>query len=210
MTSDRRHEANVANARASTGPRSKAGKARSSKNALRHGLNVSIWDDAALTSRAKDLALRIAGPKPDTERLVRAWAIAEAQFTLERVRARRMRLLQEPPRPSPTDLNGQLQQIDASERMEAAEPPFDIKIDENVLGPVSVNADQLLIRIMDDQKVEFARLEEMSAERFQGASTPFAISMRTTRGRVSAEAPGRSNIQSVCANCNLLLPLAIS
>jgi hypothetical protein len=74
---------------------SKAGKARSSKNALRHGLNISIWD-AALTGRAEELALRIAGPKADAETLVRARAVAEAQFVLDRVRARRMRLLQEP------------------------------------------------------------------------------------------------------------------
>jgi hypothetical protein len=92
----RRRKANVANATASTGPRSEAGKARSSKNALRHGLNVSIWDDAVLTSRAEELALRMAGAKADAETLIRARAIAEAQFALERVRARRMRLLHEP------------------------------------------------------------------------------------------------------------------
>ena len=159
MTSDRRREANGANATASTGPRSKAGKARSSKNALRHGLNVSIWDDAALASRAKDLALRIAGPKPDTERLARASAIAEAQFTVDRVRSRRMRLLQAPPRPPLFDINRQFQQIDASARMEPVEPPFDIKIAENMLRRVPVDADQVLIRTMDDRNLEFARLE---------------------------------------------------
>ena len=160
MTSDRRREANIANATASTGPRSKAGKARSSKNALRHGLNVSIWDDAALASRAKDLALRIAGPKSDTERLARAWAIAEAQFTLDRVRARRMRLLQEPTRPSQSDIKRQLQPIDASERLEPVEAPFDIKIGENMLRRVPLDADQVLVRTMDEQKSEFARLED--------------------------------------------------
>jgi hypothetical protein len=70
LTSYRQSEANVANSKASTGPRSEAGKARSSKNALRHGLNVSIWDDAALISRAEELALRIAGPKADAETLI--------------------------------------------------------------------------------------------------------------------------------------------
>jgi hypothetical protein len=160
LTSDRRHEANVVNAKASTGPRSKAGKARSSKNALRHGLNVSIWDDAALTSRAKDLALRIAGPKSDTERLVRARAIAEAQFTLDRVRVRRMRLLQEPPPPSPSDVKGRLQQpIDASELKPVEPLPFDIEIGEKVLHRIPIDADQDLITTMDDQKLEFERLE---------------------------------------------------
>lgn len=132
MTSDRRREVNVANATASTGPRSKAGKARSSKNALRHGLNVSIWDDAALTSRAKDLALRIAGPKRDAQRLVRARAIAEAQFTLDLVRARRMRLMQELSRRSQSDIKRQLEPIDASEQLEPVELPFELEIGENV------------------------------------------------------------------------------
>jgi hypothetical protein len=159
LTSDRRREANVANATASTGPRSKAGKVRSSKNALRHGMNVSIWDDGALTSGAKDLALRIAGPKPDTERLVRARAIAEAQFTLDRVRARRMRLMQELPRPSQADIKGQLEPIDAGDRLERVEPAFEIKIGENVVPRVPADADQVLIRTIDDQGLEFARLE---------------------------------------------------
>jgi hypothetical protein len=160
LTSDRRREANVANATTSTGPRSKAGKARSSKNALRHGLNISIWDDAALTGRAKDLAMRIAGPKPDAQRLVRARAIAEAQFTLDRVRARRMRLLQETPRPSPSDVKRRLQQpIDASELKPVEPLPFDIEIGGKTRHRVSVDADQELITTMDDQKLEFARLE---------------------------------------------------
>jgi hypothetical protein len=150
VTSDRRREANVANATASTGPRSKAGKAHSSKNALRHGLNVSIWDDGALTNAAKDLALRIAGPKPDAQRLARARAIAEAQFTLDRVRALRMRLLQEPTRASQSDINRELEPV---------EPPFEIKIGENVPRRAPVDADQVLVRIMDDQKLEFAQLE---------------------------------------------------
>jgi hypothetical protein len=48
VTSDRRRRANRANAQASTGPISAAGKRRVAKNALRHGLNVSIYDDAAI------------------------------------------------------------------------------------------------------------------------------------------------------------------
>ena len=154
-----RREANGANATASTGPRSKAGKARSSKNALRHGLNVSIWDDVALTGRAKELAARIAGPNPDAERLVRARTIAEAQITLDRVRARRVSLLQEPTRPSQSDIKRQRQPIDASERLEPVEASFDIKIGENMLRRVPLDADQVLMRTMDEQKSEFARLE---------------------------------------------------
>ena len=48
MTSVKQIDANRANAKRSTGPRSEEGKARSSKNALKHGLNsrsIVIWDE---------------------------------------------------------------------------------------------------------------------------------------------------------------------
>jgi hypothetical protein len=160
LTSYRQSEANVANSKASTGPRSEAGKARSSKNALRHGLNVSIWDDAALISRAEELALRIAGPKADAETLIRARAIAEAQFTLERVRTRRMRLLQEPQGPPLSDLKYRLQLIEAMDGYESNEPTrYDVKIVPKALSPPLVEQDQRLIDILDGRKLEFARLE---------------------------------------------------
>jgi hypothetical protein len=159
LTSYRQREANAANAKASTGPRSEAGKVRSSKNALRHGLNVSIWDNAALTSRAEELALRIAGPRADAETLTRARAIAEAQFALERVRARRMRLLQEPQAVLLSDLKNRLQLVEAT--YESDEPPrHDVKIVEKALSPAPVEADQRLINNLDGQKLEFARLEQ--------------------------------------------------
>jgi hypothetical protein len=103
-------------------------------------------------------ALRTAGPKPDAQRLVRARAIAEAQFTLDRVRARRMRLLQEQTRPFQSGINRQLP-VDASEQLEPVVAPFDSKVGQNVLRRGPVDADQVLIRTMDDQKLEFARLE---------------------------------------------------
>jgi hypothetical protein len=150
LISDRRITANVANARASTGPRTKAGKIRSSKNALRHGLNVSIWDDFALTGRAEELALRIAGPKADAEARVLARAIAEAQFSLDRVRARRMRLLKEPLAPSQSDIRRQ--PLDGIKGLKPAERPIGIEIVEKL--------DQRSIKNMDDRKVEFGRLEQ--------------------------------------------------
>ncbi len=85
-TSDRRRRANRANARLSTGPKSKAGKAHSSKNALRHGLNLPIWSDPALAPEAEKLARRIAGDNANTTTLELARCIAAAQLDINRVR----------------------------------------------------------------------------------------------------------------------------
>lgn len=117
MTSDRQRRANRANAKASTGPKTKAGKARSAVNALRHGLNSPVWSDLALVPQAEAIARAIAGPNADAETLARARRIGEAQVALNRVRARRMRLQEEPPLPSVSILKKRLRLIEAIERL---------------------------------------------------------------------------------------------
>ncbi|MCK6500053.1 MAG: hypothetical protein L6Q38_11310, partial [Nitrospira sp.] len=74
MASDRQVEANRQNALRSTGPTSPAGKARSSKNAMRHGLRskdlVLSWESAKDFDRlAKDLE-REYRPATATERIL--------------------------------------------------------------------------------------------------------------------------------------------
>jgi hypothetical protein len=91
MASVRQLAANRANARRSTGPRSARGKARSSVNALRHGLAVSVFADPALGAEVDSLARRIVGP--DTNLLHLARGIAEAQVDLRRVRQIRSQLI---------------------------------------------------------------------------------------------------------------------
>jgi hypothetical protein len=93
--SARRLAANRANARKSTGPRTAAGKARSARNARRHGLTLPVLDDPALSSEAEALARAIAGPKADAERHAAAGRIAEAQIDLVRVRRARRQLMAE-------------------------------------------------------------------------------------------------------------------
>ena len=61
MRPSARTRANRRNARASTGPRTKTGKARVAKNALRHGLAVSVSLDPHLADAMNELARVIAG-----------------------------------------------------------------------------------------------------------------------------------------------------
>ena len=96
MTSDRQRRANQANAKASTGPKTRAGKERAAQNALRHGLSIPVSSDPALSPHAEAIARRIAGPDAKAEALEQARRIGEAQVDLNRVRARRMALVTDP------------------------------------------------------------------------------------------------------------------
>jgi hypothetical protein len=93
LTSDRQRRANQANAKASRGPKTKAGKARSARNALRHGLSIPVCKEPSLSVQAEEIALKLAGPDPDETLLDRARAVGEAQVDLNRVRARRNALV---------------------------------------------------------------------------------------------------------------------
>jgi hypothetical protein len=160
LTSARQRRANRANAKASTGPKTKAGKARSAENALRHGLNSPVLSDLALVPQVEAIACAIAGPNADAETLARARWIGEAQVTLNRVRARRIRLQQEPPLPSVSTLKKRLRLIEAIERLKPNEtPPFDIKTVEELLCPKPPEGDEALIKILDERANELERLD---------------------------------------------------
>lgn len=85
----RKRAANVANARASTGPKTAQGKMCAAQNARRHGLNVPISRDPVLSAEAKSLARNIAGGGANAQKRELATRVAEAQ--IEVVRARRAR-----------------------------------------------------------------------------------------------------------------------
>jgi hypothetical protein len=89
MSSENRVRANRANAKRSTGPRTAAGRARSSQNALRHGLASAAYveDRAAVSELARLIAGTAAG---DAEVMHLAERVAEARLHLERVRAVRV------------------------------------------------------------------------------------------------------------------------
>jgi hypothetical protein len=85
VTSERKIRTNRANARASTGPKTAEGRARSTRNARRHGLSLPVLADPA-SQELKELAREIAGPTTNAEIHELACRIAEAQIDLRRVR----------------------------------------------------------------------------------------------------------------------------
>ena len=94
MTSERKIKANRANSRASTGPKTALARARAARNALRHGLSLSIHSARALSEEVEALAREIAGTDvDDAERRELACRIAEAQIDLRRVRHARHQIL---------------------------------------------------------------------------------------------------------------------
>jgi hypothetical protein len=84
MTSDRKIASNRNNAEKSTGPQSEAGKLRSRRNALRHGLAVAIGSQPSYGKDIEALARALAGDSgPPTEF---ARQVAEAEIDLLRIR----------------------------------------------------------------------------------------------------------------------------
>jgi hypothetical protein len=93
MSSAGKINANRANARASRGPKSAQGRARSARNARRHGLSLPVLSDRALPDEVEALACEIAGTGATPEMHELARRIAEAQVDLRRVRSARHDLL---------------------------------------------------------------------------------------------------------------------
>jgi hypothetical protein len=94
MASERQIAANRRNARKSTGSRSGAGKNRSSRNAYRHGLTLSIASTAAFAKQLDKLVREIAGDTKDAIMLERARAVAQAELDLARVRRAKVALIE--------------------------------------------------------------------------------------------------------------------
>ncbi|GEP07719.1 hypothetical protein [Methylobacterium oxalidis] len=94
MTSPTKTAANRENARKSTGPRTRAGKDRASRNALRHGLAVDLSADPQWGPQVEELARAIAGPRAgEGPTLAAARRVAGAQLDLVRIRSMRAGLL---------------------------------------------------------------------------------------------------------------------
>jgi len=82
MISVDRLAANRANARRSTGPKTRDGKASAARNARRHGLELTALRDPTLSGEIEALAREIAGADAGAQRHAAACRIAAAQIDL--------------------------------------------------------------------------------------------------------------------------------
>ncbi len=90
MASERQIAANRRNAKKSTGPRSKSGRQRTSRNAYRHGLAARPILNAVATKQVEELTRKILGSNRDA--LTREFARSAAEATLDLARVRRMKI----------------------------------------------------------------------------------------------------------------------
>ena len=97
MRRDRRAFSSRANAQKSTGPKTSAGKAIVARNARRHGLNLPVLDDPALSREVDDVARKIVTPligeEPAGRQHELACRIAEPIIDLRRVREAKLPLV---------------------------------------------------------------------------------------------------------------------
>jgi hypothetical protein len=94
MVSARKIAANRLNARKSRGPRTRAGKARASRNALRHGLAAFSRQNPALFEQTWRMAKAICGDDRDPLVFDQALLIAENQLLLQCVRTERVAVIE--------------------------------------------------------------------------------------------------------------------
>ena len=96
MTTDRQHAANRANAAKSTGPRTKAGKAKASQNARWHGLAATLSGQPGAVQEIERLVEAVVVEAGRQDLIEYARRIAEAEIDLRRVRRARQVLARLP------------------------------------------------------------------------------------------------------------------
>ena len=94
MTPDSQTAANRGNAKKSTGPRTRGGKAKASRNALRHGLYAVGSGETGLSEKIERLAKAICRHDTESVGYRQALIIAESFLDITRVRAHRVQRLQ--------------------------------------------------------------------------------------------------------------------
>jgi hypothetical protein len=92
MATERQIAANRANAQKSTGPRTAAGRLKSSRNAFRHGLSLPLRIDMTTSAKADAIGRALARDQAGEDQRVAAAEVAQAQLELLRIRAVRAEL----------------------------------------------------------------------------------------------------------------------
>ena len=100
MTSERKIAANRDNARKSTGPRTRRGKARASRNSIRHGLEAANFGDPGICEKVERIAKILCQGRPCPFLYEQAIIIAESQVLLARVRAARIAAIERMRKPT--------------------------------------------------------------------------------------------------------------
>jgi len=90
MTSNRKIEANRRNSRKSCGPRTAAGKATASRNALKHGLAALMHRHAAPVAEIEQFALALCGDDKDPALFTQAVKVVANQLLLRAIRAQQV------------------------------------------------------------------------------------------------------------------------
>jgi hypothetical protein len=164
LTSDRRQCANRANAKSSTGPKTRAGKARAAQNAFRHGLNVPVLSDPSLAPEVAAIARRISRPYENGETLEWARRIAEAQVDLTRVRNSRRQLITRlfvDPTYRPAQVYRQ--QLRVAKMLLGGYCPRTLPIDvdaiRDMLSPKPLEGEEKLAIILEEKISEIAALD---------------------------------------------------
>jgi hypothetical protein len=96
MATEKQISANRRNGMLSRGPKTVTGKAKSSRNAFRHGLAISASRDPAVANAIEPLAHTLTDPS-NKGRFSQAKVAAEAQLDLARIRATRVKLVSQMP-----------------------------------------------------------------------------------------------------------------
>ena len=98
MATEKQIAANRANAQKSTGPKTAAGKLKSSRNAYRHGLSCPLRFDPSFdpifSAKADAISRALMGEDANEDNLRSAAEFAHAQLELRRIRSTRTGLME--------------------------------------------------------------------------------------------------------------------
>jgi hypothetical protein len=94
MTSNRKIEANRRNSRKSCGPRTAAGKATASRNALRHGLAALTHRQPAPSAEVEEFARALCGDDRDPILFTQAVRVAQSKMELRAIRAQKVAVIE--------------------------------------------------------------------------------------------------------------------